>query len=598
MADQSSALSPERRGSDLAKMAGEQFDVLVVGGGITGAGAALDAATRGLSVGLVEAQDWAAGTSSRSSKLVHGGLRYLQMLDFHLVHEALRERSLLLGSLAPHLVHPVAILYPLRRPVVERVYVGAGVALYDLLAFSTNGGRSQRGGLPWHRHLSKRRALEHAPALRQDALSGAVVYYDCQVDDARLVVEVVRTAASYGALAVTRAPVIGFLHEGGRVAGATVRDAESGKTYEVRAKVTVCATGPWTEETEALAGHGRSVTVRPSKGAHILVPRDRLDAGSGLILRTEKSVLFVLPWGERQWIVGTTDTDWPYAKERPLATSADVGYILAELNSVLEHPLGKDDVVGVYAGLRPLVAGKGVVRGPGEERRGTGSGEAPSEVEETTKLSREHAVGRPAPGLVVVSGGKYTTYRVMASDAIDAAVVEGGLHALSCRTAKIPLLGARGLNAAREGRDTLARESGLPGATIERLLGRYGSLLTEVLAPIKGAPSLAAPLAGASGYLQAEVAYAVSHEGARHLDDVLSRRTRLAIESPDRGTGCAEEVGELMAGLLGWDRATLAAELTAYSREAELWTRAAREAGDDAEAARLAAEVPALLPVP
>lgn len=613
MADALSALSPERRVSDLEKLSGKQFDILVVGGGVTGAGVALDAATRGLSVALVEAQDWAAGTSSRSSKLIHGGLRYLQMLDFHLVHEALRERSLLLGSLAPHLVRPVPILYPLRRPFVERAYVGAGIALYDLLAFSTATGFGRRGNLPWHRHLSKRRALELVPGLRRDTLAGAVLYYDGQVDDARFVVELVRTAASHGALALTRVPVVAFLRQGGRVAGATVRDNETGQSHDVRAKVTICATGPWTEETEALAGRERAVTVRPSKGAHILVPRERLDAGCGLILRTEKSVLFVLPWRDSHWIVGTTDTDWPYAKGRPLATSSDVSYILDELNSVLEHPLRKDDVVGIYAGLRPLVAGRGVVRGPGEERqaatdnpaksrageRGAGEGGA-GEGEETTELSREHAVGRPAPGLVVVSGGKYTTYRVMAADAVDAAVDDAGLHALGCRTARVPLLGARGLPQASDRLESLASELGfpLPPATMEHLLGRYGSLALEVLGPLETAPSLSAPLEGGGGYLRAEVTYAVSCEGARHVDDVLSRRTRLAIESPDRGMSCAREVGELMAGLLGWDQAALEAELHAYEREAELWTRAAREAHDDAEASRMAEAVPALLPVP
>ena len=601
MADALSALSPERRVGDLAKLSSKQFDVLVVGGGVTGAGVALDAATRGLSVALVEAQDWAAGTSSRSSKLIHGGLRYLQMLDFHLVHEALRERSLLLGSLAPHLVRPVPILYPLRHRFVERAYVGAGVALYDLLAFSTATGFGRRGGLPWHRHLSKRKALELAPGLRQDALAGAVVYYDGQVDDARFVVEVVRTAASYGALALTRAPVIEFLHQGGRVAGATVRDSETGQRHEVRAKVTICATGPWTEETEALAGRERAVTVRPSKGAHILVPRDRLDAGCGLILRTEKSVLFVLPWRDSHWIVGTTDTDWPYAKGRPLASSNDVSYILSELNGVLEHPLGRDDVVGIYAGLRPLVAGRGVVRGPGEERQGATDNSAKAragEGEETTELSREHAVGRPAPGLVVVSGGKYTTYRVMAADAVDAAVDDAALHALRCRTANVPLLGARGLQQACDRLQAMTDEFGAPPEAVEHLLSRYGSLAPEVLGALKSAPSLAAPLKGGRGYLRAEVSYAVLYEGARHLDDVLSRRTRLAIESSDRGMSCAREIADLMAGLLAWDQAALGAELGSYEREAELWMRAAREASDDGEASRMAEATPTLLPVP
>jgi glycerol-3-phosphate dehydrogenase len=575
--DPGSALSPHRRESDLARLASTQFDVLVVGGGITGAGAALDAASRGLSVALLEAHDWAAGTSSRSSKLVHGGLRYLQMLDFRLVHEALRERATLLRRVAPHLVRPLPILYPLKQPVIERAYVGAGVALYDLLALSTSTGGGR--GLPWHRHLSRHQALRIAPGLREDALAGAVLYYDCQVDDARYVTEVVRTAASYGAVPVSRASVEGFLREGQRVAGAQVRDAETDRRLEVRARVTVCATGPWTEETEALAGHPRAVRVRPSKGAHLLLHRDRIDAGSGLILRTEKSVLFVLPWGEERWLVGTTDTDWPYSKARPLATAADVRYILAELNSVLRHPVTSEDVLGVYAGLRPLVAGHGVVRGPGE------AGE-----QDTARLSREHAVGRPAPGLVVISGGKFTTYRVMAKDAIDAAVEEGRLHALGCRTARVPLLGARGYEELRARREELAGEHGLPLPTIERLFGRYGALVPQVLAGLVGTPALAAPI---DGYLRAEVAYAVSHEGARHLDDVMTRRTRLAIEAPDGGAGVAGEVAAVVGGLLGWDRQTMEVEVEGYRAEAELLARAAREARDDAEAAGMAEQLQA-----
>ncbi|MGB9112279.1 MAG: FAD-dependent oxidoreductase [Acidimicrobiales bacterium] len=264
------ALSPERRDQDLERLVARPLDVLVVGGGITGAGVALDAASRGLSVGIVEARDWASGTSSRSSKLIHGGLRYLEMLDFRLIHEALKERGLLLARIAPHLVQPIAILYPLRRPVIERAYVGAGVALYDLLASSSATTR----GLPFHRHLSRNSALKVAPGLRPGALAGAIEYYDAQVDDARFVIETVRTAVALGAIAVSRAEVLGFAREDGRVAGAVVRGLESRNEHHVRARTTVVATGPWTEETEALAGHEHAVRVRPSKGVHLLVRRD------------------------------------------------------------------------------------------------------------------------------------------------------------------------------------------------------------------------------------------------------------------------------------------------------------------------------------
>jgi glycerol-3-phosphate dehydrogenase len=563
-------------------MSAEPLDVLVVGGGVTGAGAALDSASRGLRTGLVEAQDWGAGTSSRSSKLVHGGLRYLQMLDFGLVREALRERALLLDEIAPHLVRPVRVLYPLRQPFVERAYVGAGIALYDMLGFSARRGR----GLPVHRHLSRKGALGLAPALRPAALAGAIAYWDAQVDDARYVTELVRTAAAYGALVANRATVTRLSKQAGRICGAVVRDEETGEEHSITARVTISATGVWSEETEALAGEGRAVRVRPSKGAHILVPRSAIASSVAMILRTGKSVLFVLPWGPH-WLIGTTDTDWPYDKARPLATRADVDYLLAELNEVLEVPLGRQDVAGVYAGLRPLVVGSGVVRGPGEARAG----------QATTKLSREHSVERTAPGLVVVSGGKYTTYRVMAADALDAAVAEGRLHALPCRTASIPLLGAQGYQDAWEARAAAAAAAGVPVAEMERLLHRYGSLSAEVVGACPDGRG-GAQLAGGAGYTEAEVRYAVTHEGALHLEDVLARRARVAMEAPDGGTAAAAAAAELMAPLLGWGPAEVEAEVQDYRRQSELAARAAAEAPDDGSAASLASETSHRLALP
>jgi glycerol-3-phosphate dehydrogenase len=593
-------LSPERRSQDISRLSTEALDVLVVGGGITGAGTALDAVTRGLSVGLVEAQDWASGTSSRSSKLIHGGLRYLEMLDFRLVHEGLRERALLLQRLAPHLVHPVPILWPLRRPVVERAYVGAGIGLYDVLGLSTGTGR----GLPLHRHLSKRRALALGPGLRPDILTGAILYYDAQVDDARYVVEVVRTAAAAGAAVVNRVAAVGFLHEGERVVGAVLRDEESGAEFVARARATVIATGAWTEETESLAGRRRAMQVRPSKGAHVLVAREKLALSTGLITRTERSVLFVLPWGDH-WLIGTTDSDWDYGKSRPLATLTDVDYLLAQVNAVVAKPLMSADVEAVFAGLRPLVAGTGVVRGPGEQRAAGQGGQ-------TTRLSREHAVARPAPGLVVVSGGKYTTYRVMAADAVDAVLSGGpgtpstsntpegsaGSHSgpgwrPSC-TDQVPLLGAEGFASWWDRRDQVAQARGLPSRQVERLLHRYGSLAGEVLAAANDRPSLLEPVDRSGGYLGAEFVYAATHEGARHLDDVLSRRARVSIETSDGGVGCAPTVAELIAPVLGWDEARLAAEVEDYCRQAALVKRAATEVTSDEEAARLAEGTPSL----
>jgi glycerol-3-phosphate dehydrogenase len=585
------ALSPGRRARDLEQLFSERFDVLVIGGGITGAGAALDAAGRGLRVALVEAQDFGAGTSSRSSKLIHGGLRYLEMLDFRLIREALRERGLLLERIAPHLVHPVRILYPLKRPVLERAYVGAGVALYNLLALST---RSTRG-VATHRHVSRRGALALDPGLKRESLVGAVLYSDAQVDDARFVVEVVRTAVSLGATALSRTAATGFVNAGGRVVGVNVRDLESGTEGEVRASTTIVATGPWTEDTEALAGCERAMRVRPSKGVHVLVPRTCIDLSTALILRTAKSVLFVLPWGSH-WLIGTTDTEWGFEKARPVANAGDVQYILDEVNRWLRHPIAASDVVSTYAGLRPLVAGVGVVRGPrpGQSRaeRGRVSPGA------TAKMSREHAIGRPAPGLVVVSGGKYTTYRVMAKDAVDAAVedrVGTTRRSVSDRQA---LVGAEGYRSAWAERSRRAEACGLALDHYEHLLLRYGGLAEEVVGLFEEDPALREPISADLPYLAAEAVYAVTHEGARHLADVLERRTRLAIEEPSGAAHLAEPVANLIGPLLGWDASMREAEISDFKAQAALIDDAAHKAADDLEAARLVDAAPSLFPLP
>jgi glycerol-3-phosphate dehydrogenase len=391
----SSSLNPAQRGAALERMRSEAFDVLVIGGGVTGTGTALDAATRGLSVALIEQRDYAAGTSSRSSKLIHGGLRYLEQLNLGLVREALKERTLLLTRLAPHLVRPVPFLYPLTHRAWERVYVGAGVALYDLMAGAGEAGRS----LPRHRHLSKRNALRTAPALREDALTGAIQYYDAQVDDARHTLALARSAAQYGAALATSVRAAGLVREGERVVGARARDLESGEELEIRAQQVINATGVWTDDIQQLAGRGR-LRVRASKGIHLVVPRDRIHADAGIISRAGRSVLFVVPWpavpDQRHWIVGTTDTEWDLDKAHPAASRADIDYLLEQANRVLRPALTHADVEGVYAGLRPLLYG---------------------ESEATSRLSREHAVSQSVAGLISVAGGKYTTYRVMAADA-------------------------------------------------------------------------------------------------------------------------------------------------------------------------------------
>ncbi|WP_238018092.1 glycerol-3-phosphate dehydrogenase/oxidase [Dactylosporangium sp. AC04546] len=558
-------LSPSARSTAIATMESTELDVVVVGGGVVGAGCALDATTRGLSTGLLEMRDWASGTSSRSSKLIHGGLRYLEMLDFHLVREALRERSLLLHRLAPHLVRPVPFIYPLTRPLWERFYVGSGITLYDGMA-----GR----GMPRHRQLSRREALRLCPALRRDSLVGAVQYWDAQVDDARHTMFVARTAAAYGAHVVSRAQVVGFLREAGRITGVRVRDLEDDRTFEVRARQVINATGVWTDETQALIGERGQFQVRASKGVHLVVPRDRIQSTSALILRTPTSVLFVIPWG-RHWIVGTTDTDWTLDKSHPAATRSDIDYLLGEVNKVLVSPLRPEDVEGVYAGLRPLLAG---------------------ESELTSKLSREHVVATPVPGLVAVAGGKYTTYRVMAADAVDAAAHSlGGAIPPSC-TDKIPLLGADGFPALWNQRAALSNSSGLHVARMERLLRRYGTLVDEVLDLIRADPSLADPLDGAEDYLQAEVAYAVLAEGARHVEDVLTRRTRASIETFDRGLTALVPVARLMANLLDWPGEQLDRELASYRHRVEA-ERASQDQPDDRAADLTRREAPDVVPV-
>ncbi len=536
-------LSPETREAALAQLQDAEVDLLVVGGGITGVGTALDAVTRGLSVGLLEQRDFASGTSSRSSKLVHGGLRYLEMLDFGLVREALQERGLLLTRLAPHLVRPVSFLYPLTRRGWERPYVGAGLALYDAMAMA---GKYDMG-VPRHRHLFRRQIRRIAPDFKADELAGAIRYYDAQVDDARLVVTVARTAASHGALCVNRTKVVGFLREGERVTGVRALDLETGRELEVRARVVVNAAGVWTDEIQDMVGGRGALHVQASKGIHLVVPRDRIRSETGLIMRTAVSVLFVIPWG-RHWIIGTTDTPWDLDKAHPAASRRDIEYLLGEVNRILREPLTHEDVEGVYAGLRPLLSG---------------------ESEPTSRISREHTVVTPVPGLVIVAGGKLTTYRVMGRDAVDAAAhCLGGVVPESI-TDRVLLAGAEGYETRSNQRVALARRSGLHVARVDHLLHRYGDLVDEILDLLAERPELAAPLPGADDYLAAEVVHAVTHEGARHLDDVLTRRTRISIETFDRGTHAAGATADLMATVLGWDPARRDDEVDHYLRRVE-----------------------------
>jgi glycerol-3-phosphate dehydrogenase len=540
------------RAAVLDRLGGAEFDVLVIGGGITGVGTALDAASRGLRVALVEARDLASGTSSRSSKLIHGGLRYLEQFDFKLVWEALRERDLLVSKLAPHLVKPVSFLYPLHRKVLERPYVGAGLVLYDAM-------EGTKRPVPHHRHLTVRGALRLAPGVKPAGLAGALLYYDAQTDDARYTVTVARTAAAHGALIANRVSARELLRDDGpegRVVGARVQDEESGRELEVRAKRVVLCAGVWTDLVHELGGIQAGYKVRMSKGVHLVVPYEAIRSDTGIILRTEKSVLFIIPWGQR-WIVGTTDTDWTGDRAEPTATSEDIDYILEHANRILARPLTRADVIGVYAGLRPLIAA--------------------DDSKPTTKLSREHVVDTPVPGLASIAGGKFTTYRLMARDVVDAAVADYERWVPASVTDQLPLLGADGLAAAAAEAERLAEDYGVPREAVEHLLDRYGTLTEEVLELTRDDPALARPLADGHPYLGAEVAYAVTHEGALHVEDVLVRRVRLFIETGARGAEAVGPVTGIMGGLLGWDAARRAAETERYLELLEADTRALHE---------------------
>ena len=535
----SSELSPEQRDAAIQSLASDEFDVLVIGGGVTGAGAVLDAASRGLKVALVEARDLASGTSSRSSKLIHGGLRYLEQYDFKLVREALHERELMVSSLSPHLVKPVGFLYPLHEKLKDRTYVGAGLALYDVL-------RGFQRALPWHKHMSAKKIAEIAPSLRQDIVTGAVKYYDAQVDDARHTMTIIRTALRHGATIATRVEVDQLIKDGKKVVGATVTDTVTGKKIKVSSKTVVMCAGIWSDEMHERFGLKAGYGVTMSKGVHIVVPGSAIKSNTGIILKTAVSVLFLIPWGDK-WIVGTTDTPYDGDRAHPYATTEDVQYILDQANKVLEPQLKREEIIGVYAGLRPLVANT--------------KGSA------TTKLSREHTTDRSAPGFVSIAGGKYTTYRVMGKDAIDMAVTDLRRIVNSSCTEKLPLVGADGYYALVQQSAQIAAQYGIEEKAVTHLLNRYGSLISEVLELIVEDKKLAKPLAEGLPYLKAEIVYAASHEGAMSVDDVISRRTRLAFEAPQAGIDLAEDIAALIAPVLGWGAKEKKASVAEYKAQ-------------------------------
>ena len=538
MSISNSSLNIAARGSAITALGESEFDILVIGGGINGVGIALDAASRGLSVALVESGDFASGTSSKSSKLIHGGLRYLEQYDFRLVREALYERELMVTTLSPHLVKPVSFLYPLHEKLIERTYVGAGMALYDAL-------RGFKRALPWHKHLTQKKVSEIAPSLRLDVITGGFQYFDAQVDDARHTMSIARTAAKYGAVITTRTRCEEVIKNGKRVVGAKIRDLISDEVIEVRAKATIMASGVWSDQLHEKFGLKAGYSVRMSKGSHILVPKSAINSQSGVIIKTDLSVLFIIPWGE-QWIVGTTDTDYQESKEEPLASSDDVSYIINQANRVLEPKLRRDQVIGVFAGLRPLVST---------------DPDSP-----TTKLSREHVVDSPAPGFVSIAGGKYTTYRVMSEDAVDEAVNHLRRIVPDSTTENLAIIGAEGYSVLINKIPKLAKEYGLAEETIRHLLDRYGSLFDELLAPAKDDSTLLEPLIEGLPYIKAEARYAITHELALSIDDLLSRRTRIAFEASDSGLSITSYLGELLGKYVGLEKKEIAKSINEYEQ--------------------------------
>ena len=522
----------EQRAADLARLAEDACQVLVVGGGIVGTGALLDAASRGLKVALIEQDDIAVGTSSRSSRLIHGGLRYLEHYEFHLVREALRERSRLL-RLAPHLVTLAPFLFPIYGlPLIGRAFYGAGLTLYDLLGAARDGGRS--------RHLGAGAVARLAPSIRREGLRGGIVYHDGVEDDARLALAVARTAQAQGGIAVTRVRASGLLRDArGRVVGVAAEDRESGAGFEIRAAAVLDATGVWAGRSDAPLG-GSSVPIVPSRGSHLVVPRDRIPVQTAVTLRVPKKVLFMVPW-PGAWLIGTTDIPDAGPAERPSPTDREVQEILDAVNGTLAVDLQRKDVVGAYTGLRPLVG-----------TPGSGS---------TVAVSREHKVRHEDDGLTHVSGGKYTTYRVMAEDAVDVAI--GGDVPMPTKTGELPLVGAAPRAELSRLADRLAAETGLARDVTGQLVDRHGTEATDVIA-LGRTVDLVRTLGPGIAQLEAEVAWAVRKELARSLDDILSRRMRLSMLLPDRGAAVAARVDAIAGAELGWDPAGAEGRIAAY----------------------------------
>ena len=533
------------RATALDRLATEEFDVVIVGGGITGAGCALDAVSRGLRTAVVERGDFAIGTSSRSSKLVHGGIRYLEQKEFGLVREALAERQIALRN-APHLVHVLPFLIPVltRDGLIDRRIarlLGGVLWMYDL----SGGLRIKKA----HRRMSRDDALARVPTLRPESLASAYLYFDAQADDARLTLAIARTAVEHGAVAANHAPAVGMLKSpSGRVTGVQIE--ADGRVIDVRARVVVNAGGVWADEVRALDEGGHPASLRPAKGVHITVPWDKVRNEIAMVVPVagDRRSIFVVPWGTHTYI-GTTDTDYDGPLDDPRCTAEDVDYLLRAVNRALVEPLTADDVVATWAGLRPLLR-------TGDDER-------------TADLSRQHGIRVSRAGVITITGGKLTTYRAMAEDTVDQVdQLLDGRHR-RCRTKHLQLLGAAGYQEPPEGGSPVAAH----------LARRYGTEASAVQGLIARDPALGAPLVPGLPYMKAEAVFAVRAEMARTLDDVLDRRTRARLLDRDATWDAAESVARLLASELGWDDHDVERAVTAYRADLDAERAAAEPLG-------------------
>jgi glycerol-3-phosphate dehydrogenase len=512
-------------------LSGLEHDLLVVGGGATGAGIAREAALRGLKVALVDRYDFGGGTSSRSSRLIHGGLRYLEHRHWALVRESLGERAVLLRT-APHLVRRLAFLFPgFQGDRVPRWKLEIGLTLYDLLAL---GGNVRR-----HRALGKRAVLEHEPLIKEKGLTGGVLYWDAQCDDARLTLATIQGAAAHGAMVANYACVTALDLEGGKIRGAVVEDQLTGASATVHARSVVNAAGPWADQLRTLESERARPMLRPTRGAHVMVPRSRIGHHHAITFQSpiDGRIMFILPWGDRSYI-GTTDTDSSESPDHVAATEADMLYLLRSANAIFPAArLAIEDVSVSWAGLRPMIDVGGEAR--------------PSD------RPREHLVNEGPTGLITIAGGKLTTYRRMATEVVD--LVKGKIEGrpakrtdpMKSRTATEPLPGGEPVRT--EDLFTRGVARGLSEPTVAHLVGQYGSETQELYRLVAEWPDLKEPVHPIHGAIGAQVVYAVRREYARRLDDVLFRRLSLVHETPDAGVAAIDRVARLMSRELGWD---------------------------------------------